>query len=172
MTDSSGGFAHQEPPPQEVAQQPAVAEHRLDPATTEVVLRRAFELARVEPERDLVFSRSTLAEIAAEVDLPVQAVATALALVAVALVALGAQYRTWAMISLLPLNFAGLALVHARAKGHGQGTGWLTGFYLAWLFLDLVKLMVVFAAIADSWFDFRQRWTKSSNTDVSKREDD
>ncbi len=61
------------------AQRPAAPQHRLDPATTELVLRRAFELARVEPEKDLVFSRSTLAEIAAEVDLPVQAVATALA---------------------------------------------------------------------------------------------
>lgn len=55
------------------------AQHRLDPATTEVVLRRAFELAHVEPAQDLIFSRSTLAEIAAEVDLPVQAVAAALA---------------------------------------------------------------------------------------------
>lgn len=100
------------------------------------------------------------------------AVATVLALIASALAALGIEYRTWAMISLLPLSFAGLALVHDRAQGRGKSSGWLIGFYLAWLFLDLVKLMVVFAAIADSWFDFRQRWTKSSNTDVSKREDD
>ncbi len=84
MTDSSGGFAYQEPPQNSAAQQsaaqpPAAAQHWLDHATTEVVLRRAFELAHVRPERDLVFSRSTLAEIAAEVDLPVQAVAAALA---------------------------------------------------------------------------------------------
>lgn len=88
MTDSAGGFAHQEepkptaaqpPPPQHAAAQPIAAQHRLDPATTEVILRRAFELAHVEPTHDLVFSRSTLAEIAAEVDLPVQAVAAALA---------------------------------------------------------------------------------------------
>lgn len=100
------------------------------------------------------------------------ATATALALIAAALAGLGTEYRTWAIISLLPLNFAGLALVHSRAKGRGQGSGWLTGFYLAWLFLDLVKLMVVFAAIADSWFNFRQRWTKLSSKDVGKREDD
>ena len=86
-------------------------------------------------------------------------VATALALVAVAISALGAEYRTWAIIGMLPLNFAGLALVHARVRSRGQGSGWLFGFYAAWLILDPVKLMVVFVAIADSWFDFRQRWT-------------
>lgn len=73
-----GGFAEQhEPAPEpERGDRP---EQRLDPATTEAVLRRAFEVAHRPPGRDLVFTRSTLAEIAAEVDLPVQAVAVALA---------------------------------------------------------------------------------------------
>lgn len=71
---------------------------------------------------------------------------------------LGPQYGTWAMICLLPLTFAGLALVHARAALRGRGTGWLTGFYLVWMIFDPVKLLVVFIAIADSWFNFRQRW--------------
>ena len=100
------------------------------------------------------------------------AVATAMALAAAALSGLGVEYRTWAVIALLPLNFAGLALVHARVLAKGQGTGWLIGFYLAWLLLDPVKLMVVFVAIADSWFDFRQRWTGKPGTDVSSGEDD
>ena len=99
------------------------------------------------------------------------AVATALGLAAVALSALGLEYRTWAVIVLLPLNFAGLALVHARVQHKGQGTGWLIGFYLAWLLLDPVKMMVVFAAIADSWFDFRQRWSAKSGKDVGPGED-
>ena len=87
--NSEGGFAQQERPtsdaPLEFAAQPpppraaAAPDPILDPATTEVVLRRAFELAHREPQRDLVFSRSTLAEIAAEVDLPVAALAAALA---------------------------------------------------------------------------------------------
>ena len=47
---------------------------------------------------------------------------------ALALCSLGMQYRTWAMICLIPLTFAGLALVHARAASRGQGTGWLTYF--------------------------------------------
>jgi hypothetical protein len=102
-------------------------------------------------------------------------VSTALAVAAIALASLGVQYRTWAVICLLPLTFAGLALVHARAQSRGQGRGWLTGFYVAWLFFDPVKLLVVFSAIADSWFNFRQRWTGKPGTDVSeggKREDD
>jgi hypothetical protein len=102
-------------------------------------------------------------------------VSMALALAAIALASLGVQYRTWAMICLLPLTFAGLALVHARAESRGQGRGWLTGFYVAWLFFDPVKLLVVFSAIADSWFNFRQRWAGKPGTDVSeggKREDD
>lgn len=84
--DAAGGFAEQHQP--EAASEPPSAtqpgrslgtDQRLDAATTQIVLRRAFELAHREPERDLVFSRSTLAEIAIEVDLPVQAVAAALA---------------------------------------------------------------------------------------------
>ena len=103
-------------------------------------------------------------------------VATALALVAVAISALGAEYRTWAIIGMVPLNFAGLALVHARVRSRGQGSGWLFGFYTAWLILDPVKLMVVFVAIADSWFDFRQRWAGPNKPrpgkDVGRDEDD
>jgi len=100
------------------------------------------------------------------------AVAMAMALAAIALSALGLEYRTWAVIALLPLSFAGLALVHARVRWKGQGTGWLVGFYLAWLLLDPIKLMVVFAAIADSWFDFRQRWTGKPGQDVSRGDDE
>ena len=92
-------------------------------------------------------------------------VAAALVLPALGIYALGEQYHTWAMILVVPLTFAGLALVHARAKRRGQGKGWLTGFYLAWLILDPVKLVVVVAAIADSWIGFRQRWAKAADED-------
>jgi len=89
----------------------------------------------------------------------------ALVLPALGVFALGSEYQTWAMILMVPLTFAGLALVHARAKRRGQGTGWLAGFYLAWLILDPVKLVVVGAAIADSWIGFRQRWAKKADED-------
>lgn len=86
--------------------------------------------------------------------------AVALVTVAAALLlaSLGMEYRTWAVIAMLPLSFAGLALVHARVRAKGQGSTWLTFFYLAWLLLDPVKLVVMALAVADSWFDFRRRW--------------
>ncbi len=92
-------------------------------------------------------------------------IAGVLALGIIALASLGAEYRTWAMICALPLNFAGIALVHARAAHRGQGKGWLTGFYLMWLLFDPVKLLVVFIAIADSWMRFRERWQAGRDRD-------
>ena len=92
-------------------------------------------------------------------------ISVGLALGMIALASLGAEYRTWAMICALPLTFAGLALVHARAAHRGQGKGWLTGFYLVWLLFDPVKLLVVFVAIADSWVNFRQRWKAERDQD-------
>ncbi len=96
--------------------------------------------------------------------------AVALVTVALALLlsSLGMEYRTWAVIALLPMSFAGLSLVHARVRAKGQGSTWLTFFYLAWLLLDPVKLVVMVLAVADSWFDFRRRW---AGTDVAGKGD-
>ena len=58
----------------------------------------------------------------------------------------------------LPLIMAGLALVHGVVARRDLARGWLIGFYIAviilmpWLFLVLM-----IAAIIDSWFDIRQR---------------
>jgi hypothetical protein len=98
-------------------------------------------------------------------------VSSVLVVAAVALYGLGMQYRTWAMICLLPLTFAGLALVHTRIGIRGRGKGWLTWFYIAWLLFDPVKLLVVLFAIADSWLNFRQRWSGGSGSQVSQRDE-
>lgn len=96
-------------------------------------------------------------------------VSSVLVVFALGLSSMGLQYRTWAMIFFIPLTFAGLALVHTRAALRGQGTGWLGVFYAAWLILDPVKLVVVFVAIADSWFNFRQRWNKRAARKLERR---
>jgi len=70
----------------------------------------------------------------------------------------GLEYRPWAVLFAVPLSVAGLGLVHARAAYRRLGAGWLTLFYLLWLFLDPVKLIVIGVAVADSWLDFRSRW--------------
>ncbi len=87
------------------------------------------------------------------------AVATGLALGAVAVMAAGVEYRSWAMSLLLPLTFCGLAVVHARARLGRHGGALLAGFYLAWVVVDLVKIMVVLLALADSYLGFRRRWS-------------
>jgi hypothetical protein len=98
-------------------------------------------------------------------------ISVVLVVAALVLASIGLEYRTWAMICLLPLTFAGLALVHSRAESRGSGTGWLTVFYIAWLIFDPVKLLVVLVAIADSWFNFRQRWSKGPGTGMKQRDE-
>ncbi len=98
-------------------------------------------------------------------------VTAALVIAALLLGWLGMQYGAWAMLCLMPLSFAGLALIHARAHMRGRGTGWLTGFYIAWFIFDPVKLLVVIFAVADSWFNFRQRWSTGPGTQLSQRDE-
>ena len=57
-----------------------------------------------------------------------------------------------------------------------RGRGWLTWFYIIWLLFDPVKFLLVLFVIADSWFNFRQRWPKAGKTadkhDEYDRKDD
>jgi hypothetical protein len=99
------------------------------------------------------------------------AVSSLLAVAAIALWSFGQQYRSWAMICLLPLTFAGLALIHARVEALGQGKGWLTWFYITWLFFDPVKFLLVLFVIADSWINFRQRWPNAPTRELNKHDE-
>jgi hypothetical protein len=75
-----------------------------------------------------------------------------------AISSLGLEYRPWAVLFAVPLSMAGLGLVHARAAHRGFGAGYLTVFYLLWVFFDAVKVIVIGLAVADSIIDFRNRW--------------
>jgi len=58
----------------------------------------------------------------------------------------------------LPLIMAGLALVHGVVAKRGLARGWLIGFYVALIILmPWLFLVLMIAAIIDSWFDIRQR---------------
>lgn len=62
----------------------------------------------------------------------------------------------WIMYFLLPLFFAGLALVHGVVEIRQIPRFWLIMFYLLLLSPMLVQL-VTLAAVIDSWYDFRAR---------------
>jgi hypothetical protein len=72
-------------------------------------------------------------------------------------IALGASYRYWAWIPLVPMLFAGLGLVHAIAATRGR-LGIMGLFYVALLLLPPVKQIVVMLAAVDGWLDIRRRW--------------
>lgn len=72
---------------------------------------------------------------------------------------LGADYRLWALLFVLPLVFSGIALVHALVEKRKLSSNWLVVFYISCLLLDPVKVVLLFLAIIDSWFDIRRRVT-------------
>ncbi len=82
----------------------------------------------------------------------------ALGMGAVAIAAMGLQWRSWGATLLLPLTIAGFALLHARAAYRGQGSFWLGGIYAAWLVFDAAKLALVGLVLADALLNFRRRW--------------
>lgn len=90
--------------------------------------------------------------------------ASALALVLTAglLLNLGGQYAYWVLIVLMPFVFAGLGLVHGVVGIKNMGQGWLTGFYIVWLFIGLAKVLLIAAAVIDSWIDIRSRLARQS----------
>lgn len=62
----------------------------------------------------------------------------------------------WIMYFLLPLFFAGLALVHGLIGLKKLSRLWLVAFYLLMLNPPLAQLLSV-AALIDSWYNFRAR---------------
>ena len=93
------------------------------------------------------------------------ATSSVLVVVILAISTFGLEYRPWAVLFAIPLSIAGLGLMHARAAHRGQGSAYLTLFYVLWILLDAVKLIVIGMAIADSWINFRSRWRPPTHED-------
>ncbi|MFV0476295.1 MAG: hypothetical protein ACK5ME_00485 [Parahaliea sp.] len=90
-------------------------------------------------------------------------VTTVLCVAAIVLATMGSEYFSWAGICIIPLNFAGIALVHAWVLAGKRSAGWLVGFYLALLLIEAARLLLVVLAIADSLFQFRRRWKQTGS---------
>lgn len=84
-----------------------------------------------------------------------------LIVVGLLLSALGADYRLWATIVSIPFMFAGFALIHGVAAKKQLSGNWLGFFYIAWLFVDPLKALLLILAVVDSWIDFRGRLAAS-----------
>lgn len=67
----------------------------------------------------------------------------------------------WTMYFVMPLFFAGIALVHGLIGIKKLSRLWLIAFYMLMLNPPLAQLLAVFA-LADSWYDFRGRIQKQS----------
>lgn len=68
------------------------------------------------------------------------------------------NYSLWQIVFMLPLFFAGIALVHGLAAQRKLGTPWLVAFYVLLVML-LQPLVTLLAALAfvDTWLNFRGR---------------
>lgn len=67
----------------------------------------------------------------------------------------------WTLYFIMPLFFAGVALVHGLVGIKNLSRLWLIAFYMLMLNPPLAQLLAVFA-LADSWYDFRGRIQKQS----------
>lgn len=82
-------------------------------------------------------------------------------------VAAGVIYTTkgigvWAWLLLLPLLFAGIALIHAAVANRGVGPQWLVLMYVGLILLPPVKYGLVGLAALDSWINLRNRYKAST----------
>lgn len=68
----------------------------------------------------------------------------------------------WIMYFMVPLLFAGLALVHGLIGLKKLSGLWLIAFYML-LLNPLLAQMLTVAALVDSWADFRGRLTRAGN---------
>ena len=65
--------------------------------------------------------------------------------------------QSWVFYFILPLLFAGIALVHAVVVKKKLSSLWLVIFYILLIVLPTVLQLLVLLALVDSWYDFRSR---------------
>jgi len=75
---------------------------------------------------------------------------------------MGADWRVWSAVVVLPLTIVGFSLLHAFAKRAGKGVTWLTLMYALWIVLDPVKWLWVGCVVIDTFADVRGRWSRSA----------
>jgi hypothetical protein len=73
---------------------------------------------------------------------------------------LGPDYQLWALITVLPLALAGLGLVHGLVAMSKKSGNVLVFFYIALLLFHPLKMLLVAAAVIDSWINLRERLAK------------
>ncbi|MBT5489348.1 MAG: hypothetical protein HOK02_08040 [Halieaceae bacterium] len=75
---------------------------------------------------------------------------------------MGADWRVWSAVVVLPLTIVGFSLLHACAKRAGKGVTWLALMYSLWIVLDPVKWLWVGCVVIDTFADVRGRWSRSA----------
>jgi len=70
--------------------------------------------------------------------------------------------QSWVFYFILPLLFAGIALVHAVVVKKKLSSLWLVIFYILLIVLPTVLQLLVLLALVDSWYDFRSRLQQST----------
>ena len=76
---------------------------------------------------------------------------------------MGADWRVWSAVVVLPLTVAGFSLLHAFAKRAGKGVTWLALMYALWIVIDPVKWLWVGCVVIDTFADVRGRWSRSAD---------
>ena len=76
---------------------------------------------------------------------------------------MGADWRVWSAVVVLPLTVVGFSLLHAFAKRAGKGVTWLALMYALWIVIDPVKWLWVGCVVIDTFADVRGRWSRSAD---------
>jgi hypothetical protein len=76
---------------------------------------------------------------------------------------MGADWRVWSAVVVLPLTIVGFSLLHAFAKRAGKGVTWLALMYALWIVIDPVKWLWVGCVVIDTFTDVRGRWSRSAD---------